>query len=146
MEENNFKAKGRDREQALAFFSPLFRRLWALSRRSWQEGHVLEIKAPGSRRHLWVDCIHRGCGSLCQKKGSLCLADVLNLHDSLLVLIITAVSIGGNSFSKMMAFALILFSSVYCSGSSQILVSIRIIWEGLLKQRWLDLTPQFLIQ
>ena len=31
------------------------------------------------------------CGSVCQRKGSLCLADVLNVHDSLLGLVIIGV-------------------------------------------------------
>lgn len=55
---------------------------------------------------------------------------ILNLHDSLLAFIIPGVSVEGNSYCKRMAFAVTLFPSVYCTGSSQILVSIRVTWRG----------------
>lgn len=58
---------------------------------------------------------------------------------SLLASFMIGDSIGGNRFSKRMAFAVTPFPSVYCPGSSWILARTRL-------TRWLALTPEFLIQ
>lgn len=91
---------------------------------------------------IGIACIpfHQGLGTVAQgtviRKGTtheeklaFVLLIILNLHDSL-AFIISGVSMEGNSYCKRMAFAVTLFPSVYCTGSSQILVNIRITWRG----------------
>lgn len=94
MEENNFKAKGQGREQALAFFSPFFSEdsecfLGEAVRKdmSWK------LKSRVAKGIFELTAFHR-------EKGSLCLADILNLYDSLLVLILLESQLEERAFQK----------------------------------------------